>query len=61
MSKTCKECHHMPSGRFDADGMQCFCRCHDLADMAPQLFAALKELTDATGEMLEEAKKELVK
>lgn len=39
---TCPECHHRPSGRFDAAGGECYCKCHDVADAAPYLLAALK-------------------
>lgn len=39
----CQECHHNPSGRFNADGEQCYCTCHNVADAAPELLAALEE------------------
>jgi len=45
----CPECHHMPSGRFDAAGMQCYCRCHDVADAAPELLGACKALIESHG------------
>lgn len=40
----CKSCHHQPSGRFDQNGWQCYCKCHDVADAAPDLLEALEEL-----------------
>lgn len=33
----CKQCHHAPSGRFDGQGRQCHCDCHDRADVAERL------------------------
>jgi hypothetical protein len=39
--KDCKECHHLPSGRFNCAGQQCYCKCHDVADQAPELLSTL--------------------
>ncbi len=41
----CPECHHRPSGRFDGDGRQCYCTCHDAADTLP----AIIETSDKLG------------
>jgi hypothetical protein len=41
MSKLCGECHHALSGRY-ADGLQCYCRCHDVADAASALLEQLE-------------------
>jgi len=38
----CSECHHLPSERFNSGGVQCYCRCHDVADAGPELLAACK-------------------
>lgn len=40
--KDCKECHHRPSCRFDMNGWECHCECHNVADAAPDMLAALK-------------------
>ena len=51
----CSECHHRPTGRFDAYGMQCYCDCHDKADRAAGLFeeaiAALRHLNKLVDEL----------
>ncbi len=39
----CPQCHHTPSSRFGDHGQECYCQCHDVADAAPELLAALKE------------------
>ena len=39
----CKECHHLPSCRFDAHGVQCYCECHDVADAGPDLLPIVEE------------------
>ena len=36
----CQQCHHRPSVRFVPYGAECTCRCHDIADAAPELLAA---------------------
>ena len=39
----CPECHHYPSERFEeCRPERCYCKCHDVADAAPDLFAACK-------------------
>ncbi len=40
----CKECHHSPSGRFDLNSWECYCKCHDIADAAPELLAACEQM-----------------
>lgn len=37
----CRHCHHAPSGRFDANGFQCHCDCHNMADAAVQFLGEL--------------------
>lgn len=37
---TCRNCGHTPSCRFDLHGWQCYCKCHDVADAAPDLLEA---------------------
>lgn len=41
---TCRDCHHTPSGRIAEYGAACYCKCHDIADAAPDLLAALESL-----------------
>ena len=36
----CKECHHQPSGRDTLGVGRCYCKCHDVADAAPELLEA---------------------
>ncbi len=52
----CEICHHKPSRRMDAELRRCDCKCHDVADAAPQLLAACKEvaarLHDQANEMI---------
>jgi hypothetical protein len=36
----CRDCHHRPSGRTQEYGADCYCPCHDVADVAPDLLAA---------------------
>lgn len=50
MTDVCNECHHIPSGRFcDSDPevnvycIDCYCKCHDVADTAPLMLKVLKE------------------
>lgn len=43
MPKNCKDCHHLPSGRIGYNGRQCYCKCHNLADHAPELLEVLEE------------------
>ncbi len=43
----CKDCNHVPSGRFDANGGQCKCTCHDVADLAPEMLAALEAVSNS--------------
>ncbi len=38
--RICDECHHFPSGRVAEYGACCSCKCHDVADAAPDLLAA---------------------
>lgn len=38
----CPECHHRGSMRA-GDPAYCYCKCHDAADMAPELLAACRE------------------
>ena len=38
----CNSCHHWPSSRFDAEGRQCYCQCHDASDFAAELLEACK-------------------
>jgi hypothetical protein len=39
----CPSCHHRPAERFSAGfGACCHCKCHDVADAAPELLAACK-------------------
>lgn len=45
----CQECHCRPSCRYDCDGRPCFCKCHDVADAAPELLAACKMVLDDPG------------
>lgn len=42
MALLCPECHHYPSGRTVEGQGHCFCKCHDVADAAPNLLAACK-------------------
>ncbi len=45
MPTLCAECKHWPSVRHDCYQDEiCSCKCHDVADAAPALLAALKEL-----------------
>lgn len=37
----CSSCHHLPSCRYDTNGFQCYCKCHDVADAAADLLKAL--------------------
>ncbi len=49
MPTLCPECHHRPSGRgTNSEGYfaACYCKCHDVADAAPQLLAACKSLLE---------------
>ena len=46
MAKLCPECHHRPSMR-DGDPAYCYCACHDVADAAPDLLAALDALCNS--------------
>jgi hypothetical protein len=39
--KQCPDCHHSPSRRIADHGAECQCKCHDVADAAPELLAAL--------------------
>jgi hypothetical protein len=41
----CPDCHHSLSCRFDGEGRQCHCECHDLAEAAPELLHMLAEIT----------------
>lgn len=43
---TCPTCHHRPSCRVDEDRGECTCKCHDVADAAPDLLAACKAVRD---------------
>jgi hypothetical protein len=45
----CKSCHHLPSGRFTGEGLQCYCKCHDAADHTPALIEALTHLLNWRG------------
>lgn len=38
--RLCSDCHHTPSRRIADHGAECCCRCHDVADAAPQMLAA---------------------
>lgn len=44
--KLCDDCHHSPSrGGISNDnphGLWCYCKCHDLADAAPELLELLR-------------------
>jgi hypothetical protein len=47
MTSVCPECHHRPSDRndpgdFSGPALECFCKCHDVADAAPELLAACR-------------------
>lgn len=45
--KSCRKCHHYPSGRVIGDGTECTCHCHDIADLGPALLAAAKAVLKA--------------
>lgn len=40
----CNSCHHMPSCRYGSAGLQCYCKCHDIADLGPRLLEALRAI-----------------
>lgn len=42
--KNCPDCRHQLSCRFNQQGVQYHCVCHDLADDAPELWKALAEI-----------------
>jgi hypothetical protein len=46
----CFSCHHYGSERFDRNGWECYCRCHTVADAAPELLAALEGLIANVGD-----------
>lgn len=46
----CKDCHHMPSRRNAEYGAACQCKCHDVADAAPDLLAACEEMAEIISE-----------
>ena len=49
----CPKRHHAPSERTDVDSLNyrvsCECRCHDVADLAPELLAACKKAYEGLG------------
>lgn len=49
--KLCPECHHRPSMR-DGDPAYCHCKCHDVADAAPDLLAVVQVIDDTCGNEL---------
>ena len=54
-SNLCPSCHHWASCRFDAEGRQCYCKCHDVADMATELLAACKTMLQSVKEPVEQS------
>lgn len=44
----CPDCHHRPSMRT-GDPAYCYCRCHDIADAAPDLLKACRQMVIEAG------------